>query len=310
MAADAGGGATPALGAEDLVAAIPRLADFAGLRARTARLLPGVHLTLDDALEVARAAAEEAAGGRGVVVTTGTDTLEELAVLCDALHAGDAPLVLTGAIRPATAPGGDGPANLVDAVAVAGGDHATGSGALVVFGGEIHAATEVRKSDVTSPRAFASPRTGPVGHVAEGRVTMHALPRRLPVLDPQRLDLTVPIVPSALGDDGSLLRAAGALDPDGIVVVTLGGGHLSPAALAELAAITATGTPCVVCVRPERGVLLHDTYGYPGAEGDVRATGVIPAGGLSPQAARMRLLAALGAGLDGAELADAVGAER
>jgi L-asparaginase len=220
------------------------------------------------------------------------------------------PLVVTGAIRPATAPGGDGPANLLDAVTVAGGDEAVGGGGLVVFGGEIHAATEVRKTDVTSPRAFASPRTGPVGHVAERRVTLHARPRRLPALDPQRLDLSVPIVPSFLGDDGTLLRAATALRPDGIVVVALGGGHLSPAALAALQETRDAGIPCVVTVRPERGVLLHDTYGYPGAEGDVRATGAIPAGELSAPAARIRLLAALGAGLAGERLHAVIGTER
>ena len=286
-------GATPALDAAALVAA----AGVRDVTARTVLGLPGAQLSLSDALTVARAAVDEAARGRGVVVTTGTDTLEELAVLCDLLHAGEAPVVFTGAIRPASAPGADGPANLVDAVAVAA---AAPGGCFVVFGGEVHAAADARKADSTGPRAFASPRTGPLGRVAEGRLDLAARPpARGPALRVRSLDgLRVPIVPTFLGDDGALLRAAAALDSDGIVLVALGAGHVPPPVLDALAPITAGGLPVAVTVRPERGALLHETYGFRGAEGDVRATGAIPAGGASPQAARMRLLAALGAGLD------------
>jgi L-asparaginase len=135
-------------------------------------------VTLSDALEVARTAAAEAEAGRGVVVTHGTDTLEETAVLCDLLYAGEAPLVFTGAIRPGSAPGADGPANLLDAVAVAGAAGAAGLGCVVVFGGEIHAARTVRKVDSAGPSAFGSPGTGPVGRVVEGRLAICARPGR------------------------------------------------------------------------------------------------------------------------------------
>ena len=293
MAADSRSAATPALGA----AAVAASAGLELAAVRSVRNLPSVHLTLDDALAIARDVVAEARGGHGVVVTSGTDTLEELAVLCDALNDAGAPIVLTGAMRPASAVGADGPANLVDAVTVAA---EAPAGTYVVFAGEVHAACEARKTDATSPRAFSSPRTGPLGYVGERRLDLHAPAPRGPGLAPDRLDLEVPIVPTWLGDDAALLRAALALEPDAIVLVALGAGHVSPAVLA---AVREAECPVAVAVRPERGELLHATYGFEGAEGDVRAAGVIPAGTLSPQAARILLLVALGAGLRGAELA-------
>ena len=125
-----------------------------------------------------------ASRGDGVVITTGTDTLEELAMLCAMTYGGDAPIVLTGANRPASAPGADGPANLLDAVALAASPDGAGLGAVVVFGGEILAATSARKVESTGPSAFASPVAGPLGRVVEGRVWLHARPLRHPALDP------------------------------------------------------------------------------------------------------------------------------
>ena len=207
-----------------------------GLRARTLGGWPGVHVEPADALAIARAAVAEAAGGRGVVVTHGTDTLEETAVLCDLLHGGDAPIVLTGAIRPASATGADGPANLLDAVRAAGAASTAGLGALVCFGGELHAARAVRKTDSVSPRAFSSPRTGPLGRVAEASVEVWGAAARRPPLPVAQLDARVEIVPAALGADGAMLDAAIGAGADGLVVVLLGAGHAPPAFLDGLPA--------------------------------------------------------------------------
>jgi L-asparaginase len=299
------GGTISMRGARAVPAAGPReLLDAVGLDGVEARALlgvPGAHVGLNDALLVARTAAAEAGAGRGVVVTHGTDTLEETAMLCDLVHAGDAPVVFTGAIRPGSAPGADGPANLLDAVAVAGAARAAGLGCVVVFGGELHAARTARKVDSAGPSAFGSPGAGPIGRVVEGRLSLRFRPvRPARALAPKRLDFRVPVVVATLGDDLE------ALDPpaDGAVLAALGGGHLSPAGLERLRA-AARRMPVVLAVRPERGAVLSSTYGFEGAEGDLRATGAIPAGPLSPQAARMKLLACLGSGLRGEELAGA-----
>jgi L-asparaginase len=302
-----GARARPALDADALLAAVPALAQVAGLRARSLTGLPGAHLSAADALAIAIAALAEAAAGRGVVVTQGTDTLEETAMLVDVLHGRAEPIVLTGAIRPASAPGADGPANLLDAVAAAGAPQTAGLGVLVAFGGELHAARTVRKVSSIGPAAFGSPATGPLGSVAEGRVRIAARPVRpaAPLPVPDALDARVPIVPTHLGDDGAALRAAVRDGADAIVFVALGAGHVAPPVLAALRD-AAAAVPVALTVRPERGVLLHDTYGFEGAEGDLRASGALAAAGLSPQAARMVLLAGLGTRASTALLAGAL----
>jgi L-asparaginase len=289
-------GAVPELDGDGLIADVPGLAAFTGLDSRTIVNKPSSHLTLDDQLQVCRQARDAARRGTGVVVTHGTDSLEETAVLCDVLHDADAPIVFTGAIRPASAPGADGPANLVDAVSVAASAEAAGMGVLVCFGGEIHHARGVRKTDTVSLVAFSSPQTGPLGRVTEGHPIIWSRIPRNPPLDPPNLDGRVLIVPTAAGDDGTLARAALATEPAGVVIGTLGAGHLAPPVL-ELWGDAAERIPVVAYCRPERGVILSSTYGYRGSEQDLRDTAIIPAGFLSPQAARMKLLACLAAGL-------------
>lgn len=289
-------GATPTLGGDDLIRSVPGLSGREGLESEQVVNVPSAHLTLEDQLKICRSARDAARNGMGVVVTHGTDTLEETAMLADVVHDAEAPIVFTGAIRPASAPGADGPANLGDAVSVAASDDAAGLGVLVCFGGEIHHARCVRKTDTTSLVAFSSPQTGPLGRVTEGHPTIWSRVPRNPPLDPPDLDRRVLVVPSTSGDDGSLARAALDTEPDGVVIGTLGAGHLGPEQL-ELWARAAERIPVVAYCRPERGVILNATYGYPGSERDLRETGVIPAGFLSPQSARMKLLACLAAGL-------------
>lgn len=295
--------AVPALDAAALVEAIPEL-PAERLEAETALSLPGAQLSLRQALAVAGRAGEAASAGEGVVLTTGTDTMEELAAVCAMTYGGEAPIVLTGANRPASSPGADGPANLLDAVALAGSAHATGLGAVVVFGGEVHAAMSVRKVDSTGPAAFGSPAAGPIGRIVEGRAWLHARPIRPEPLILDRLEYRVAVVTSALGDDGDVLAELAA-SRDGIVLVALGAGHLPPGALAELRAAVQR-IPVVVTCRPDRSSMLFDTYGFDGAERDLRESGAVCAPFLSPQAARIALLCCLGAGLDRDRIATAL----
>ena len=288
--------AVPTLDAAGLVAAIPQLERFPDLQAESVLGLPGPQISLDQGLGLVRKAVAAAARGDGVVITTGTDTLEELAMLGAMTHGGEAPIVFTGANRPASAPGADGPANLLDAVALAASPHGAGLGAVVVFGGEILAAASARKFESTGPTAFASPVAGPLGRVVEGRVWLHARPLRHPTLDPPTIDRTVRIVAAALGDDGGLLRAA-AEGADGLVIEAFGAGHVTPGMLHALREVLAR-IPVVISVAPERGSMMHATYGFEGSERDVRASGAVCVPFLAARAARIALLCCLGAELD------------
>src|SRR4051794_5637602 len=204
MRGEAGGPATPDLDADGLIAAVPALAAHAGLQARTVDTRPGAQLDAEGALAVAREAAAEAQSGRGVVVTHGTDTLEETAFVCDLIYGGDAPVVFTGAIRPASNDGADGPANLLDAVATAGSAEAAGMGVLVAFGGELHAARAARKTDSTGPSAFSSPGLGPLGYAGEGHGRIERRVERRAPLDVGRLDGGGPGGCAGLGAPGTL----------------------------------------------------------------------------------------------------------
>jgi len=177
-------GVVPTLTASQLVDAIPGLTTCGvTIEVRDFRQLPGASLSFDDVLGLAAEIDERVgAGTRGVVVTQGTDTIEETASVLDVVYGGDAPIVVTGAMRNPTMAGADGPASLLGAIQVAASPKARGLGCVVVFGDQIHAARHVRKTHTTSTAAFASPNTGPLGHLVEGQVCMLAhIERRAPL---------------------------------------------------------------------------------------------------------------------------------
>src|SRR3954452_14381836 len=166
---DGGGAAVPALASADLVRSVPGL-DAAGVRltTRDLRRLPGSALTIADLDDVVRVAGEQVdAGAAGVVVTQGTDTIEETSFALDLRWDRAAPLVVTGAMRHSALAGADGPANLLAAVLTAASRAARDLGCLVVMADEIHAARWVRKSHTASVAAFTSPAAGPLGRVAD-----------------------------------------------------------------------------------------------------------------------------------------------
>lgn len=300
------GGITPQLGASDLIASVPALADVAEIEAETPFRLPSP--SLDPANLVAVAARIEAgfaAGCDGAVVIQGTDTIEESTFLLDLLVGGDKPVVVTGAMRGADAPGADGPANLLAACRVAASPEARGLGALAVLNYDIHAARFVQKSHTTLPSAFASPLVGPLGAVVEGRPRCYARVARMPTLPVAAgPPLPVALVTWPMGEDGRLLGALPGLGYAGAVIAGMGAGHIPAVAAVTLGELAAR-MPVVLATRCMTGPVFTQTYGYPGAEIDLIARGAIPAGFLSGLKARLLLGLALrgGGGRDAARAA-------
>jgi L-asparaginase len=243
-------------------------------------------------------------GFDGVVVTQGTDTLEESAFLADLYYRGSMPVVFTGAMRNAAAAGADGPANLLAAVQTAVSAEARGTGVLVVLGDEIHAARHVRKMHTTSPGAFRSPSTGPLGHVVEGSARFHRSLRPLaPVGLPVGALPQVEIVTASLGSSGRLLEGLEG-KVAGLVVAAFGVGHVPEAWCDRLEAL-ATAMPVVLTSRIGTGPVLASTYGFPGSERDLLSRGLINAGALDPYKARLLLTAHLAADTSRSELVKA-----
>lgn len=293
------GGAKPTVTGADLAAG-GGWGDGVAVEARQVLQKPSASLTLADIEALAQAvetALAESFGG--VVITHGTDTLEETAFALGLMLRTDAPVVLTGAMRTPDQPGADGPANIAAAVRVAASDAARGYGPLVVFGDEIHLGALVRKSHTQRVAAFTSAPFGPVGLVAEGQVRLTLKPAARPAGD-LRLSGPVPAVP--------ILHAGMDLEPEtveafldapigGLVLAAAGGGHVSARSVEALERLAAT-IPVILASRTGAGEVLARTYGYAGGEIELRSNGLIGAGALRAVQARILLQLTLANGGD------------
>lgn len=254
---------------------------------------------LREVLEHARRAVDD--GAAGVVLTHGTDTLEESAFVLNRYWDREAPLVLTGAMRPANAPGADGPANLRDAVRTAAAPSARGLGVLAVFDAMVHLADRVTKTSSRSVDAFASEPSGPMALVDEEDLRLVYQPLERTALIggelPGRLP-RVPVLMSGIGEDLAMLDALAPGTIDGLVIAGAGMGHVSAAAVPRVRALVDAGVPVVVATRVATGGTSTRHYDYPGSEVDLIANGAVMAGALPPQKARL-LLQVLLAGSSG-----------
>ncbi|GGD98885.1 L-asparaginase [Aureimonas endophytica] len=302
-------------GGADVVASV----SGADLRATLHDPLEGIELSIDDfcrvgsfAIDLPLAFALAARIGEhladpacdGVVVTHGTDTMEESAFLADLLVASDKPVVFTGAQRSADAPDTDGPRNIAEAVRLAAAPAARGLGAMICFEGDFHAARDVTKTHTSRTDTFRSGEHGKLGEVDGAVVTVQRLPLLRRHFAARRIEPEVELLRLAMGASDRLIRYCAASGAKAIVLEGFGRGNAPPAVTAAVAEIVAGGVPVIVASRCPEG-RVKPVYGNGGGK-DLERAGVIFAGDLTGQKAR--ILAAVVLGTEGADLREAFAA--
>lgn len=273
--------------------------------------LPSPHMTPGLMAELCRFITGLASEGfDGVVVTHGTDSLEESAFLADISVPESLRVVFTASMRSHAELGVDGPRNVRGALLTAASDEFHNFGVAVVLNDEIHAAGRVTKTYTSNVSSFASPGYGPLGFVDEDRVFMVNRPvRRLRVAgDGLRLDQRVGLVRVAAGLGARETGFCVAQGDRAVVVEAFGRGNVPPDVADAIGAACAAGVTVAVVSRCYMGRVLG-VYGYPGGGADLERRGAIMAGDLHGHKLRLLLMAALGAGLDRDGIAGLLGGQ-
>ena len=298
------GSAVPALSADDIVAQVPSLSDVAGFEIEEFGRLPGPHVTPEVMWRLARRAAAwlERPDVDGLVITHGTDTIEETAFILDLLLTTDKPVVMVGAMRTVSDPSWDGPANLLAAARVAAAPAARGCGVVVVMDEHIFPAREVRKVHTESSGSFAAPEFGPLGVVDSGEVLFRRRPMPRPAwrdadADPgmrvRRLETRVDLVQAFTGMTDRPLRHAIADGARGLALVAFGRGNVPPAIVPAMRDAVTAGVLVTVSSRSLAG-RVSPRYGYDGGGLQLRDLGAVLSGDLSGTQARLLQMVALG----------------
>lgn len=293
---DPSGGVVAAATGEELIEAVPDLEEVAEIRVEELFRIGGYLMTPEDMLKVARRVREldEDPGVAGVVVTHGTDTMEETAYTVDLLYPGALPVVFTGAQRNAAVADTDGPRNLRDAVRLAASPEARGIGAVISMSGTFDGAREATKTHTNALRAFTSPGYGPVGEITDEGVYISRQRIRPGNLASEISDLPrVDLIKLVAGTDGTFVRAAREAGAAGIVVEAFGIGNANHAVLEEVRAAIGSGVAVLVVSRSAEG-RVAPVYGNGGGY-DLHKAGAIFGDDLSGQKARLLLMICLSA---------------
>jgi L-asparaginase len=291
--ADAGTGVVrPVVGVEELVKAVPGLRE-GPLEVEELSMVSGWNVTPPLMLELSSRvdAALEREDVEGVVVTHGTDTVEEAVFFCDLTVASDKPVAFAAAMRAGDEVGADGPRNLLAAAALAR-SGARGLGSVLAINDELHAGRWARKVDSARTSAFASPGHGPVGFASPDVVRLRgaAPPRRVRVPRPAALERPVPVVHAYTGIEEEVIDAMrAATGAAGLVVEGTGLGNVPGSAVAGIERALADGLPVVIASRTLTGGTAP-VYGGPGGGATLEELGVLGAGPLSAAKARLLLM--------------------
>ena len=293
------GGAVPAVNAKELVELSPAIGGYASdVRVTDFGMLQSWNIGPEVMRRIAVAASDALHDDdvAGVVVTHGTDTMEETAFALDLLVDSDRPVVFTGAMRNASDAGFDGPRNLAAAVRIAVDPSSRGRGTLLAMNDEIHAARYVTKTHTTSFSTFASPETGPLGIVDDRGVWYRSAITSGPHVVCSRAEPNVHLVKMAAGADALILDALRNARVAGIVIEGSGAGNVPNVWNEPIAACIAASIPIVLVSRCLSGRIVP-VYGGPGGGRTLHNLGVVDGGWLSGPKARVALSFGLGAGM-------------
>ncbi len=260
--------------------------------------LPSPHVTLSDMLVLKNRikTAFIAEDFDGVVITHGTDTLEETAFFLDTTLSRGKPIVLTGAMRSSNELGTDGIYNLLTAIRVAADSNSSDRGVLVVMNDEIHSARYVTKTHTTNVSTFQTPTHGPVGLLTKNKIIYFHKDSENQHLDVATVHGKVPIVKAFAGMTGEILDLLNLEQLDGLVIEALGAGNLPPIASQSLQRLLDAKVPVVLVTRSFNGID-EPVYSYQGGGSQLYEAGVMFADEVNSQKARIKLIIALNAGL-------------
>jgi len=292
------GGVVPSMSGGEILARIPGIRAVADIVVHEYGTFPGPHIGPSRMLELSQIVRSYADDPKvhGVVVTHGTDTLEETAYFLDCTVDTEKPIVVLGAMRNSSEPDWDGPRNVRDAVTVAANPAVRGMGVLICLGGALTAASEASKTDTQDLSTFTSFDFGPIGRITNGILIMHRKPLHREVFSVQHLPSFVPLLKSYAGMDATLIEACRERGADGLVIEAFGVGNVTPPVFYALKDTLASGIPVVLVSRCPVGRIEH-IYAYEGAGRHLHEAGVIFADFLNGQKARIKLICALGSGL-------------
>ena len=265
--------------------------------------LPSPHIQPKHMLALYQKIKEEAANYDGVVITHGTDTLEETAYFLDTMEVPHMPIVLTGAMRSSNELGSDGVYNYLSALRVASDDRAADKGVLVVMNDEIHAAKYVTKTHTTNVGTFQTPTHGPLGLIMKQEILYFKTAEPRVRFDLDHIQGLVPIISAYAGMTDELIDMLDLEQLDGLIIQAFGAGNIPKETAQKLESLLQKGIPVALVSRCFNGIA-EPVYAYQGGGVQLQKSGVFFVKELNAQKARLKLLIALNVGLTGQALKD------
>ncbi|MFR9070077.1 asparaginase [Paeniclostridium hominis] len=299
------GAAIPSLSGEQIMSMVTNIDKVADIEVYNFDEIPGPHMTPEKMLNLRNFINDILLSDdiSGVVVTHGTDSLEETAYFLDLTLDSPKPVIVTGAMRSSDELGYDGPSNLAAAVCTAISDEAYNKGVLVVLSNEVLLASEATKTNTLTLNTFKSLTCGPLGIIDCDKLVLSRdiVNRQTIVVD--KVEPDVALIKSGVGMDESFIKFAADKGCKGIIIEAMGRGNIPPGMLKGVEYARNKNIPVVIATRCHSG-RVFDSYGYLGSGRDLRNLGCIFAGDLPGQKARIKLMVALGKTNDLNELKD------